>query len=84
MTIEQRAAWATLPRIGGFVVDPRYLPDGREKDDYIAKLGQWCRANHKADWPSWLVRFVEVRRLEAARRPSHVGPAVPEVSEGGV
>ena len=84
MTASQVAAWLTLPRHNGAVVDPRYLPEGRDKDDYIARLGKWCRANHRHDWPTWLAHFVDERRAAASRRPGDVGPAVPQVAEGGV
>lgn len=63
----------TFPRWNGHVVDPQYIPKHarQERDAYVKRLGEWCRANRdrERDWPVWLRPFVnaEAERVRRAR-----------------
>lgn len=55
------------------MVNPDFIPKhkARERDAYVARIGEWCRANRarRAEWGTWLIDWAaaEAERVRRAR-----------------
>lgn len=64
---------ASFPRWDGHVVNPDFIPKHkhRERDAYVARIGEWCRANkhRRSEWGTWLIDWAaaEAERVRRAR-----------------
>ena len=77
LTDEQLLIESTLPRNPtGHIINPVYA-QWPWKDEYIRKLGEWCREHPRKDWPDWLVEYVDERKRQ--REQSSEGPRVGKI-----
>jgi poly(3-hydroxyalkanoate) synthetase len=76
----------SFPRWEGHVVNPDFIPKhkSRERDAYVARIGEWCRANRarRADWGTWLIDWAaaEAERVCRAREAAVVSESAEQVT----